>query len=135
MKGQQALTIYSKNYFKVCKMFENIKEDIDSVFSRDPAARNFLDVLTTYPGLHAIWMYRFTHMLWTNNWFWLAKALSSTARFFTGIEIHPAAKIGRRFFIDHGHGVLVPVLLDDVTPGRPGRTLCRVVDEVLDCRF
>ena len=99
-------------------MFENIKEDIDSVFSRDPAARNFLDVLTTYPGLHAIWMYRVTHRLWINNWLWFAKALSSTARFFTGIEIHPGAKIGRRFFIDHGHGVVIgetAEIGDDVT--------------------
>jgi len=99
-------------------MFENIKEDIDSVFTRDPAARNFFDVLTTYPGLHAIWMYRITHKLWVNKWFWLAKILSSTARFFTGIEIHPGATIGRRFFIDHGHGVVIGETADignDVT--------------------
>ena len=88
-------------------MFERIKEDISSVFSRDPAARNFLDVLTTYPGLHAIWIYRFTHKLWNHKWFWLAKVLSTMARFLTGIEIHPGAKIGRRFFIDHGHGVVI----------------------------
>ena len=99
-------------------MFERIKEDINSVFDRDPAARSFFDVLTTYPGLHAIWIYRFTHQLWRNNWFWLAKMLSSTARFFTGIEIHPAAKIGDRFFIDHGHGVVIgetAIIGNDVT--------------------
>ncbi len=88
-------------------MFERVKEDINSVFERDPAARSFFDVLTTYPGLHAIWIYRLTHRLWKNGWLWLAKMLSSTARFFTGIEIHPAAKIGRRFFIDHGLGVVI----------------------------
>lgn len=99
-------------------MFKRIKEDIESVFSRDPAARNFLDVLTTYPGLHAIWIYRLTHMLWSNNWYWLAKYISTLARFFTGIEIHPAAKIGRRFFIDHGLGVVIgetAIIGDDVT--------------------
>ncbi len=99
-------------------MFERIKEDINSVFDRDPAARSFFDVLTTYPGLHAIWIYRFTHKLWKNNWFWLAKMVSSTARFFTGIEIHPAAEIGARFFIDHGHGVVIgetAIIGNDVT--------------------
>ena len=99
-------------------MFERIKEDINSVYSRDPAARNFIDVLTTYPGLHAIWMYRFTHKLWNYKWFWLSKITSTFARFITGIEIHPAAVIGRRFFIDHGQGVVIgetAVIGDDVT--------------------
>jgi len=100
------------------EMFYRIKEDIRSVFNRDPAARNFLDVLTTYPGLHAIWIYRFTHKLWKNKWFWLAKVISTIARTFTGIEIHPGAEIGRRFFIDHGHGVVIgetAIIGDDVT--------------------
>ncbi len=88
-------------------MFDRIKEDIDSVYSRDPAARNFLDVLTTYPGLHAIWMFRLTHKLWNIKWYWLAKVISTLARFVTGIEIHPGATIGRRFFIDHGLGVVI----------------------------
>ena len=88
-------------------MFERIKEDIKSVFDRDPAARNFIDVLTTYPGLHAIWIYRFSHKLWLHKWYWLAKMVSTMARFLTGIEIHPGAMIGRRFFIDHGHGVVI----------------------------
>ena len=99
-------------------MFERIKEDIGSVFNRDPAARNFFDVLTTYPGLHAIWIYRFTHKLWQNHWYWLAKIISNVARFFTGIEIHPGAVIGRRFFIDHGLGVVIgetAIIGDDVT--------------------
>ncbi|MCP3675741.1 MAG: serine O-acetyltransferase [Gammaproteobacteria bacterium] len=88
-------------------MFDRIKEDINSVYSRDPAARNFLDVLTTYPGLHAIWIYRLSHKLWIRKWFWFAKVISTLARFATGIEIHPGATIGRRFFIDHGLGVVI----------------------------
>ena len=99
-------------------MFERIKEDIQSVFNRDPAARNSFDVLTTYPGLHAIWFYRFSHKLWKNNWYWVAKMISTMARFFTGVEIHPGAVIGRRFFIDHGLGVVIgetAVIGDDVT--------------------
>jgi len=99
-------------------MFDRIKEDIDSVYSRDPAARNFLDVLTTYPGLHAIWMYRLTHKLWIRKWLWLSKFISTLVRIATGIEIHPGAVIGRRFFIDHGLGVVIgetAEIGDDVT--------------------
>ena len=88
-------------------MFSRIKEDIKSVYHRDPAARNNFEVLTNYPGLHAIWMHRAAHKLWNANWKWLARTLSTLARWFTGIEIHPAAKIGRRFFIDHGMGVVI----------------------------
>lgn len=88
-------------------MFAGIKEDIKSVFERDPAARNSFEVLTTYPGLHAIWWHRVSHKLWCANWKWLARWLSTIARWFTGIEIHPGAKIGRRFFIDHGMGVVI----------------------------
>ncbi len=88
-------------------MFERIKDDINSVYSRDPAARNFWDVLITYPGLHAIWIYRSSHFLWKKQWLSLAKIISTFARFLTGVEIHPGATIGDRFFIDHGHGVVI----------------------------
>ncbi|GAB6033884.1 serine O-acetyltransferase [Galenea microaerophila] len=88
-------------------MFKRIKSDIQCVFERDPAARNTFEVLTTYPGLHAILWYRLAHKLWQWNWKWLARWLSTLARWLTGIEIHPAAKIGERFFIDHGMGVVI----------------------------
>ncbi len=88
-------------------MFARIKEDIQSVFHRDPAARNAIEVLTCYPGLHALLLHRASHWLWTNNLKWLARFLSTISRWFTGIEIHPGAKIGRRFFIDHGMGVVI----------------------------
>jgi serine O-acetyltransferase len=99
-------------------MFAGIREDIKSVFERDPAARNFFEVLTNYPGLHAIWWHRLNHKLWTSNWKWLARFLSTVARWLTGVEIHPGAKIGRRFFIDHGMGVVIgetAEIGDDVT--------------------
>ncbi|WP_438863591.1 serine O-acetyltransferase [Neptunicella sp.] len=99
-------------------MFERIKEDIASVFSRDPAARNTLEVLTNYPGLHAIWMHRLAHRLWRAKWYWVARSLSTFSRWITGIEIHPGATIGRRFFIDHGMGVVIgetAEIGDDVT--------------------
>ncbi|NVK21341.1 MAG: serine O-acetyltransferase [Kangiellaceae bacterium] len=88
-------------------MFERIKEDIKSVYHRDPAARNNFEILTNYPGLHAIWLHRGAHRLWKTNWKWLARSLSTFSRWLTGIEIHPGAKIGRRFFIDHGMGVVI----------------------------
>ena len=88
-------------------MFQRLREDIGSVFDRDPAARNFFEVLTTYPGVHAVIFYRLGHVLWNARLKWLARWLSTVARWLTGIEIHPAAKIGRRFFIDHGMGVVV----------------------------
>lgn len=87
--------------------FESIKEDIQSVFERDPAARNFLEVLLNYPGLHAIWIYRLSHRLWLSNWKLIARCFSTLARFLTGVEIHPGATIGRRFFIDHAMGVVI----------------------------
>ena len=77
------------------------------VFDRDPAARNTFDVLTTYPGIHAVLMHRFTHGLWMAGLKWLARVFSNLARWYTGIEIHPGAVIGRRFFIDHGMGVVI----------------------------
>ncbi|MDP4537688.1 serine O-acetyltransferase [Alkalimonas collagenimarina] len=88
-------------------MFAGIKEDIKSVFERDPAARTTFEVLTNYPGLHAIWWHRMNHRLWCANWKWLARFLSTIARWLTGVEIHPGATIGRRFFIDHGMGVVI----------------------------
>ena len=99
-------------------MFDRIKEDIQSVFRRDPAARNSWEVLTNYPGLHAIWAHRLSHKLWNANWKWLARTLSTIFRWLTGVEIHPGATIGRRFFIDHGMGVVIgetAEIGDDVT--------------------
>lgn len=97
---------------------ERLKEDIQSVFERDPAARNWWEVVTTYPGLHAIWLHRLSHCLWRNRLFWLARLFSHITRWLTGIEIHPGARIGRRFFIDHGMGVVIgetAVIGDDCT--------------------
>jgi serine O-acetyltransferase len=88
-------------------MFDRIKEDIAIVFDRDPAARNRLEVLTLYPGLHALLLHRVSHALWLKNLKWFARAVSHVTRFFTGIEIHPGATIGRRVFIDHGMGIVI----------------------------
>lgn len=88
-------------------MFTQLKEDIACVFDRDPAARNWLEVMTTYPGLHALQAHRLAHWMWGCHLKWLARVFSSFSRFLTGIEIHPGAKIGRRFFIDHGMGVVI----------------------------
>lgn len=88
-------------------MFSRIREDISSVFHRDPAARNAWEVITLYPGLHAIWAHRISHWLWCRGLKWLARAYANVARWITGIEIHPGARIGRRFFIDHGMGVVI----------------------------
>ncbi|MDX1467157.1 MAG: serine O-acetyltransferase, partial [Halomonas sp.] len=99
-------------------MLQRLREDINSVFARDPAARNFLEVLTNYPGLHALLVHRLSHWLWRKNLKWLARTLSQLARLLTGIEIHPGAIIGRRFFIDHGMGVVIGETAevgDDVT--------------------
>lgn len=88
-------------------MFKNIKEDIASVFNRDPAARTTFEVLTCYPGLHARVLHRLANWLWHANFKWLARFVSFLTRGITGIEIHPGATIGRRFFIDHGMGVVI----------------------------
>jgi len=99
-------------------MFKAIREDIKSVFDRDPAARSTLEVLTCYPGVHARILHRMSHGLWKWRLFWMARFLSHIARFLTGIEIHPGATIGRRFFIDHGMGVVIgetAEIGDDVT--------------------
>ena len=99
-------------------MFARIKEDIAGVFDRDPAARNTFEVLTNYPGLHAVWFHRLSHKLWKMELKWLARTLSTFSRWLTGIEIHPGATIGKRFFIDHGMGVVIgetAEIGDDVT--------------------
>lgn len=99
-------------------MFGRLREDIQSVFDRDPAARSVLEVLTCYPGVHAAFAHRFAHWLWGHRLRWLARVVSHLARMLTGIEIHPGATIGRRFFIDHGMGVVIgetAVIGDDVT--------------------
>jgi serine O-acetyltransferase len=88
-------------------MFKRLQEDIRVVFERDPAARSVWEVLTTYPGIHAVLMHRLASCLWHWNLKWLARVLSHLARWLTGIEIHPAATIGRRVFIDHGMGVVI----------------------------
>lgn len=88
-------------------IWSHIKEDIASAFDRDPAARSTLEVVTAYPGLHAIWMYRIANWLWHKKLLWLGRMVSHLARWLTGIEIHPGATIGRRFFIDHGMGVVI----------------------------
>lgn len=84
-----------------------LKEDIDTVFDQDPAARSYFEVILTYSGLHAIWAHRIAHALYKRKFYFLARLISQASRFFTGIEIHPGATIGRRFFIDHGMGVVI----------------------------
>ncbi len=84
-----------------------LREDIQTVFAKDPAARSTWEVLTCYPGLHALWMHRLAHALWRRKLYWLARYISHVSRRRTGIEIHPGATIGRRFFIDHGMGVVI----------------------------
>ena len=99
-------------------MFRRLREDIACVFDRDPAARNTWEVLTCYPGLHALILHRINHGLWGLGLKWLARLGSNIARWMTGIEIHPGATIGRRFFIDHGMGVVIgetAVIGDDCT--------------------
>ena len=88
-------------------LFRTIRDDIRTVFDRDPAARSTLEVLCCYPGLHAIWCHRLAHFLWRHRMRFLARLVSHCSRFWTGIEIHPGARIGRRFFIDHGVGVVI----------------------------
>jgi serine O-acetyltransferase len=88
-------------------MFEVIKEDIQTVFAKDPAAKTTWEVICCYPGLHAIWLHRIAHFLWRRRLLFLGRLLSHTNRLLTGIEIHPGAVIGHRFFIDHGMGVVI----------------------------
>jgi serine O-acetyltransferase len=89
------------------EMFTIIHDDVQSVLDRDPAARNILEVLLCYPGLHAIWAHRLSHRLWKSGWKLLARSISQIIRNITGIEIHPGATIGHNFFIDHGMGVVI----------------------------
>ncbi len=96
----------------------SIREDIASVFDRDPAAKSVLEILLCYSGLHALWFYRLNHWLWNHGMRLLSRWLSQVARLLSGIEIHPAAQIGRRLFIDHGMGVVIgetSMIGDDVT--------------------
>jgi len=92
-------------------------EDIKNVFYRDPAARSWVEVLFCYPGLHALWFYRFANFFWKAKFYFVARFISNIARTLTGIEIHPGAKLGKRFFIDHGMGVVIgetAIVGDDV---------------------
>ncbi len=99
-------------------MFDHLKEDISIVFDRDPAARTHFEVLTTYPGVHALILHRFSHWLWKVKLYWLGRLFSHLGRFLTGIEIHPGATIGHRVFIDHGMGIVIgetAIIGDDCT--------------------
>lgn len=98
-------------------MFEGIKEDIKTVFSNDPAAKSTIEVILCYPGLHALWFHKIAHYFWKKNHKLIGRFISHINRFFTGIEIHPGAQIGKRFFIDHGMGVVIgetTIVGDDV---------------------
>lgn len=86
---------------------DRLREDIQTIYDKDPAARSLVEVLTCYPGLHATWLHRLAHRLWRGRRYLLARLLSHLSRLVTGIEIHPGAQIGRRFFIDHGSGVVI----------------------------
>lgn len=88
-------------------MFERLKEDIRTIKERDPAAKNMIEILLCYPGLHALWFHRIAHYLYLRRWYTTARLISHFNRWITGIEIHPGAKIGRRLFIDHGMGVVI----------------------------
>ena len=88
-------------------MLRILKEDIDIIFDQDPAARSYLEVILTYSGLHAVWAHRLAHVFYIKKLYFLARVISQISRFFTGIEIHPGARIGRKFFIDHGMGVVI----------------------------
>jgi len=88
-------------------MLQRIREDIQNVFTKDPAARSIAEIILCYPGLHAIWLHRIAHFFWKQELFLIGRLLSHFTRWFTGVEIHPGATIGRRFFIDHGMGVVM----------------------------
>ncbi len=88
-------------------MFRTVRSDIRAVFDRDPAARSWYEIVAAYPGLHALWFYRMAHWFWTHGLFWLGRVVSHVGRHLTGIEIHPGARIGPGFFIDHGMGVVI----------------------------
>lgn len=88
-------------------MWERLKEDIQMIRERDPAAKNYVEIFLCYPGLHAIWFHRIAHALYLHRWYTLARLVSHFSRWITGIEIHPGVKIGKRLFIDHGMGVVI----------------------------
>jgi serine O-acetyltransferase len=88
-------------------LFKTLREDIQTVFDRDPAARNLIEVVLCYSGLHALWIHRWSHFAWTHRLYLFARLLSQLNRLLTGVEIHPGAKVGRRFFIDHGMGIVI----------------------------
>ena len=103
---------------KPAMFISHLKEDIQTIRTKDPAARSMWEVLTCYPGLHALFFHRISHGLWLNNFRWLARFISHFSRWITGIEIHPGATIGRRVFIDHGMGIVIgetAILGDDCT--------------------
>ena len=113
-------------------MFRTIREQFDTVFRRDPAARSVLEIVLCYPGVHAILLHRIAHRLYRAGWFTTARVISQLSRTLTGIEIHPGARIGRRFFIDHGMGVVIGetseigddvLLYQGVTLGGTGKDL------------
>ncbi len=98
--------------------FQSVREDVAAVFAADPAARSYLEVLLLYPGLHAVWSHHLSHWLWRHGMRFPARYVSQLARFYTGIEIHPGAELGRRLFIDHGTGTVIgetAIVGDDVT--------------------
>lgn len=95
------------NKIKNCKFIKQIKEDVKNIQERDPAAKSFLQVLILYPGFHILIYYRISHFLYKHKRYFLARLISQIGKFFTGIEIHPGAKIGRRLFIDHGTGIVI----------------------------
>ena len=99
-------------------MFNSLFDQVDSIIARDPAARNRLEVITCYPGLHAVWLHQISHFLWSIGLKWIGRLLSLFSRWLTGIEIHPGAKIGRRVFLDHGLGIVIgetTIIGDDCT--------------------
>ena len=99
-------------------MWEYLKAEFGCVFERDPAAQSYFEIFTTYPGVHAVLIHRFSHRLWNRGLKWVARFIAALARWWTGIEIHPGARLGRRFFIDHGMGVVIgetAVIGDDCT--------------------
>jgi serine O-acetyltransferase len=100
-------SIDTKGKKREFSVWQRIREDIQTIKERDPAAKNYVEILLCYPGLHAIWLHRFAHFFYQRNWFTTARLISHFNRSFTGIEIHPGAKIGKRLFIDHGMGVVI----------------------------
>jgi serine O-acetyltransferase len=105
--GECACLPENERIYQNPNLWQRLQEDVHTVFNKDPAARSVIEVLTSYPGLHAVWIHRVTHFLWHHKMRFPARYFSHIGRWLTGIEIHPGAKIGRRFFIDHGMGVVI----------------------------